>query len=76
MSTDASETSLERTREILQKMEDWYETKKEEEDSDINDDMPFKNFDGLLGANLINVDLSSETIQKLAKEWMERYQKK
>lgn len=55
------------TDEVLEMMEGWYEQHKD--DDGFDPDMRFKGFDGLLGADLSSVDLSSATIQRKAEEY-------
>jgi hypothetical protein len=64
--------SQDTTDKILAKLEAWYKEQRQE-DSD-SPRHRFQGFDGLLGANLEGIDLSSKTIQQKAKEFMETHQ--
>lgn len=56
------------TEEVLSIMENWYAVHKDS--SDFDESQPFKGFDALLGRDLSGIDLSVETIQCKAQEYV------
>lgn len=72
MSQPASRTrwrSLD-TDEVLRLMEQWFENHKNEPDFERY--TPFRGFDGVLGADLTEIDLSQDTVRQRAEEWAEK----
>ena len=58
------------TDEVLRMMEEWYEQHKDDEGFDPG--MPLKGFDGLLDADLSNIDLSESTVKQKAEAWKQQ----